>query len=409
MSSRRRIPVPVVLYTLAYGALYSGWLLHHSQHPVVLGRYSWGYLGFLAVMALPFFLPMALGKARRKLGTRRLIFALAPVTVLLLAAYLAAACIYYATQEHRFDPFLQMPPRTPAEADPPFDPVKKPGVIRVLALGGSTTELGYPPQLQTMLAAQYPGRSFEVLNAGRQWYTTRHSLINYTTICHAWKPDVVVIMHAINDLTRSFSPSRFALGEYNDQWSHYYGPALHGARPPTFEQHLAATALRRWVDPWCSDLLAPREVDWPLDAYRSIGPFEANLRSLIRYIRADGARVVLVTQPSLYKPQMSDEERAALIMQRFCVEDRDRWNKTMPSPASLAAAMHAFNEVTRRVAAELNVPLADAEARVPKDLVHLWDDVHQNGPGREKVAAEILQTLREHGLMEMAGSDKHSH
>ena len=36
--------------------------------------------------------------------------------------------------------------------------------------------------------------------AGMDWYTTKHSLINYVTYYRDWQPDVVVVMHAINDL-----------------------------------------------------------------------------------------------------------------------------------------------------------------------------------------------------------------
>jgi hypothetical protein len=95
----------------------------------------------------------------------------------------------------------------------------------------------YPEQLRSILQEQYKKSGIEVFNAGMDWYTTKHSLINYVTNMRDYNPDLVIIMHAVNDLYRSFSPTDLAVEPYNRLWSHFYGPSINGAKPPTFEQY----------------------------------------------------------------------------------------------------------------------------------------------------------------------------
>ena len=44
------------------------------------------------------------------------------------------------------------------------------------------------------------------------WYTTKHSLINYVTNLRDAELDLIVVMHAVNDLYRSFFPPDFTIG-----------------------------------------------------------------------------------------------------------------------------------------------------------------------------------------------------
>ena len=78
------------------------------------------------------------------------------------------------------------------------------------------------------------------------WYTSKHSLINYTAYCRKFDADVVVVMHAINDLYRSFSPPDFSVGKYESDYSHFYGPSIYGAKPQSFSQMLYKNFRKVW-------------------------------------------------------------------------------------------------------------------------------------------------------------------
>jgi lysophospholipase L1-like esterase len=321
-------------------------------------------------------------------------------TLLMVAAasYTCVAVGYYYTREHRFDPFLQLaPPRLEHASS------RTTGrVVRILTLGGSTTrgtnlpELDrYPVVLAALLQERYPSVRIEVFDGAMDWYTTKHSLIAYVTDYQDWQPDVVIVMHGINDLCRSFAPPAFAIGGYKDDWSHFYGPAIHGAKPPTFEGYLLRQILRNWYA-----RVGARAVDYPVDRYQSLGPFDAHLRRLVRIVRHTGAHPLLVTQPSLYQEALSNEARDVLQFGPYlCVTPRGWLHKDYASARSLAWAMRAFNETTRQVARAEGAACADAAPRLEKTLAYFVDDVHHTPLGARTLARVIAATIIEARLI----------
>ena len=163
----------------------------------------------------------------------------------LLVAYPIVSSIYGRTFRERIDeyhPFLQLAPHEvklrPAPAgERPF---------RIFCLGGSTTEFrdrsgrGWPDRLEALLKDALPGRAVEVYNAGRQWYTSEHLLIEYATNLRPLKPDMVIVMEAINDLLHNADFSKFSFGPFRPDYGHFHGPVYRLIRRPS----LAETAAR---------------------------------------------------------------------------------------------------------------------------------------------------------------------
>lgn len=313
----------------------------------------------------------------------------------------------------RFHPFLQVVP-SPEHLDGVNDdrfrgdpvPVEKPqGTLRIFTLGGSTTlgvknsfEESYPRLLEARLRAHYPSMRIEVENAGVDWYTTAHSLVNYVLRVRRFNPDLVIAMHAINDLSRSFAPPWFADGPFKADYSHYLGPQIAFLGPQTGFQEdydrggwILWRRLRQVVrrDPSPLDLSAQgverlrarlREVD--VSSFRSLDSFRANYDLLVRTIRSDGHAVILGSEPSLYKDDLTaDEARVIWFPAVFCAE-----GGTYPSVRSMRDGMRAFNEAARDVARAHGVPFIDFAATVPKSLTYLQDDVHLTRAGNDMLA-----------------------
>jgi lysophospholipase L1-like esterase len=369
-----------------------GLLLHSSRNPELLG-YSYAELATMGTVAgLLLAPPVLLHLLLSRLGRRQAFLALIPLVTLCILAWLVFGARYYLKQSYSFDPFLQA-------AGTPVPDADRGDELRVLALGGSTTEGGilaledrYPSLLADELRRRL-GRSVEVHNAGKVWWTTKHSLINYVTDGRRWNADVVVVMHAINDLYRSCSPEALAVGDYDARWSHFYGPAIRAARPPTFVGALTAP-LRNRVDSRWYDEERFREVDFPLAYYQSLPDFERHLRALVGYIRSDAAQPVLLTQPTLLSGELSEEQRRQLEFgQVFCARRISDWDIEVPSPQSLARAMQAYNDVTRRVAREEDVPLVDLARAVPSTLEYFVDDVHHTPRATGLISKEVAEVL----------------
>ena len=395
-------------YTAAALFAWVGFALGHSRNPWLFG-YSVSYLLFLVALGMVLAGPWIVVLLSRRVGARWLVSVTAPTLIVVVPlAYLAAASFYYWTQEHRFDPYLQNPGVV-------IDDIERPRAgdeLRVVALGGSTTESSelpeperYPARLQGLLSDAYVDRPINVVNAGRDWWTTKHSLIHYVTHVRRWRPDVVTVMHAVNDLYRSFASDGYALGEYTASWGHFYGPAIQGARPPTFLGWLLGRTSRLMFLHWYSDWRI-REVDYGLDQYRSIPEYEAHLRTLAQVVAADGAALFVLTQGSLYKPEPSADELDAIRFgEEFCMTRTGWLTAEYPSVPSLRRAMDAYNDVARRVASEEGAVLVDLDGRLSRDLNTFIDDVHHTSSGAEQVADAVFEAIQ---MLPIGGVDANS-
>jgi len=391
-----------VAFYAAYAVVYVGFLFHRSDEPTIFW-YSRNYCIALVMALLPFLVPTALAFVRRRAGTKKMLLALTPAVVLCGLAYVVAHYFFDYTREYPFDPYLQAPTQALEEQ---YGIQRPANAFRVLALGGSTTrnamlpaDKRYSAVLEDLLAERYPGVEVQVLNAGQNWWATKHSLINYMTYAEQWEPDVVVVMHAINDLGKSFSHPAFAIGEFNERWTHHYAQARDAAHSITFEQYVARGLGVRLLGSWFSELRI-KHVDFPLDFYRSHEQFRANLGRLARYVSVDDPTIIFVTQPFMYKAEMPAAELKTLYGHREFKEVGGFLTEDRASTESLARAMAAFNETTRRVAESHPVLLADAAPRVPKNLEYFRDEVHYTPLGAATLAQTIADVIFDNGLVE---------
>jgi lysophospholipase L1-like esterase len=331
----------------------------------------------------------------------------------------------------RLHPFLQVIPSAElfdhvnahGFRSDPIEVAKPDSAFRIFALGGSTTlsvrtsyESTYPAKLQALLRARYPARTIEVQNAASDWYTTAHSLVNYELRVRAFSPDLVIVFHAVNDLCRSFSPSWWATSPYQPDYGHYYGPLMRlrglegGFFDPPSSNPLANLLLWRktkelFGTPSPYDVTpagvgrlraALRAVDVAPEDFRSLPSFRANLERLARHVRADGADVVLASQPSHYPEGLTDEERQQLFFGPvFCAE-----NGTFPSDESMRRGMARYNEVARDVAAQLGTPFLDFDAAVPRTTEYFSDGVHMKDAAYEILARMAFDWIVGHGVIQ---------
>jgi lysophospholipase L1-like esterase len=396
-----------ITYYVLCGLIFVGFLFNTSPPPQI-GPYSVRNVLLLLVLATGFFVPTALGAAIRVYSSKDVAVFMTLSVLMMLLGYIAASEVYYYTRLYPFDPYLQMPPPKPELSS------KDRGnqTLRILALGGSTTENGdlpietrYPERIGTLLKESAPRDDIVVMNAGRQWYTSKHSLINYIFELEPLKPQIVLIMHGINDLVRSCTGPLFARTPYRSDWSHFYGPSIHGYKPPTFEAYLFQQSIgllyRRWfgafrAEPWSE----ANEVNYNLQFYRSLPDFEHYMRRLVDVLKKDGALPILITQPSIYREKMTSEERKALWFGRTYCQDPNAWlDWKYPSPGSLGIALKAYNDVTRRIAHERNVMLIDADSQIPKTLEYFIDDVHYTPKGAQRLAYIVASEIADLGLL----------
>ncbi|HET6879599.1 MAG TPA: hypothetical protein VFI31_05580 [Pirellulales bacterium] len=424
--------------SLTFFLLSLGYLLHTSHDPVVLGKYDAEYVVFLAVLFLvmvPAFHYLArFCSVAHELKTRsgktfvvRPRHKLAALLLLGGGAYLAALAyadrlVHSRTMTYGgdgFHPYLQNTP-VPNDAaqhvnrwgfrGDDFDQQKVDHTFRIFVFGGSTVYCGTVPFEQThcrllekRLREVYPQYRVEVQNIGTDWHTSEHDTIKLLFYAQDFSPDLVITFHAINDLARSLTPDMFGEGQYRSDYRHYLGAAANlvtGGRKVPWS--LGAGH-------WCSDLrfdqirlagpdgkglagvrtsFVPKARPVEITEWKSLPAFQRNLRDFVTIARSKGMQVLLATQPSLYRDDLTEEERQLLVfpLTHF-------FNGKRPSLISMIDGMRQFNAATRRLAQQLDVEVVDLEQRMPKTTAYMYDDVHYTPAGNELVGNAFAEHI----------------
>ena len=306
-----------------------------------------------------------------------------------------------------------------------IDEARRPGTLRIFALGGSTTYSGdidyaqtYPAQLARILKARAPHLEIEIQNAACDWYSTEHSLIRYLFNVRRFEPDVVLVFHGINDLYRGFAPEWFSKGGFRADYAHYLGPLVRAERGHDvaawfpFQQSMILRSLTNASEGTPSfdasrfnpfqlgamwtlrEQMEPRRIDH----FPSLSTFEENLGLLARAARDDGTRLIMATQPSLYNERLSAAAREELFFPAFFAAEDGRY----PDIESMQRGMAKFNAVASAVAAEERVPLVDLATAVARTTRNFSDDVHMTPAALARVAEQFALAIERAGYLEAA-------
>ena len=279
--------------------------------------------------------------------------------------------------------------------------------FRIVCLGGSTTwghhlepDQTWPRILEESLIAL--GYDVEVINAGRPWYTTVHSITNYTTHMRYYDPDLVILMHGVNDLTRGFPGP----GEPPAEWDYgsYQGPmrnVLSGYRANNRKTSLAdwhpiklarSSAIYRLALNCAVQRRSEPDVNLGRENFLTLDPFLAHLEYLAQLCLDDHCAVVLATQAHIY-------DRVDLnTLPTFDSTMRETYMRTRSdapvSAASLRSALKIIRESVLDVARFENIPVADAQQAIGGNAKYFIDDFHLNPEGNSVTARVVLEVVR---------------
>jgi len=422
----------------------AGFLLHTSPPdagPRLLGKYSPAYAAFLfglaAVMAAiplaalrlarPTRVTTADGRELIIAGWRKVGYVVAGLV--LGVAVVLVALVVLPGREPQEQP---VPPGRPNDwavfieshplwedrtnqwgwVGPDLAPGPHPGAVRVFVLGGSTTFLqhlspaeNYTGVLQSALERSRPGRRIEVENASFVGHSSVQSLIKYATLIPDFEPDIVIVMHAVNDVVQGEidlfeSPwaRPFERDYGGDAWAFEWLVRWAGAARPARPAACGALA-RAWRATFASDLHSPRYADDGARRraadrllLRARPAFRRNLTSLGRLVRARGARFIVASQPTMMRPGSE-----AVSFRSLAPEDAAAPPWAGRPDIHTAAWIHAmaeYNATARRAAADVDGRFVDLERAVPPrwryfDSESLYDVIHMSAEGCH-VAADAI-------------------
>ena len=271
------------------------------------------------------------------------------------------------------------------------DPVgkKTKDEYRIITLGGSTTEdlwndegIHWPLVLEQELHRR-GYKSVRVLNTGMSAYTTAHSLIRYEFDVVEHEPDMIIVMHNINDLLVNY----FAARDQQEVDPHY--KVLYGNKSYTGEignedivfsrvVHSVASRLKRWQNT-SAKLTIPDS-----DISRGRIFFKRNLTNLVRLTRANGTVPVLLTMPIAKSQRIFDGT----------VKD----NRPYPRYERFLQDFSSYNQAVREVGKELGATVIDMNTLFADNDDYFADFVHYSTKGSRAfgavLSAHIVNQIR---------------
>jgi lysophospholipase L1-like esterase len=274
--------------------------------------------------------------------------------------------------------------------------------VTIVFLGGSTTQCTFVDEMK-----RFPylvGRMLEETagkvnsyNGGMSGNHTLHSINTLVNKVMPLEPDVVVMMHNINDLGILLYEGSY----WNDHWNRGMIAPFPPSPPPSLRR--IAREVKNYFVPNLyarfSELLrkSSRRIGEERDEWEAIRgtklnideapltkSFADNLRMFISLCRIKSIMPVLMTQPNRLK--QNPDETIRNILRKLETDFGIAYSEYRD-------VYSAFNETIRRVGEETGVLVIDLAERVPQEKEYMYDGIHLNGNGSEFVAGIIAEEL----------------
>jgi len=374
-----------ILYEIAYAVFYFGLLLSKTTLLTYFANPSIAIKGiFLLLIFSGFFVPYIIKLLKVQLSKLHYLTFLTCIFCL----YAVSEEYYYSLQrsDKKFHSFLQVPPSIQNAIIP-----KPEGRYRIVCLGGSTTEgdkgnISYPQQLENMLHDKYPQNNIEVINAGKFFYTTQHSIIQYLFYLKDLNPDLIIMFEAINDLFPSFLMPPFSSSPYRKDYGHYYGALAYIRYPVSFEKFL--------LQFFYSDVQRESSKPVAFSDLKSLPSFQRNIETLIKITQCDGVKLILSDQAHCFSDKNDSAPHFLRLGQDIFIDethyaDENSWH----------SAMEVFNNTAKDTAVKFFIPFVkQSEAfRGKKDF--FTDPVHMTNEGNRLKAQLFFDKIVELGLI----------
>ncbi len=202
------------------------------------------------------------------------------------------------------------------------------GTFRTIAVGGSTTVnensfqlsgVDYPLALEKKLSEAMSGITIEVLNAGGSGFSTAQSLINIEFRLTEYSPDIILLMHNINDCSANFFEGG-ATSDYSNKYMkpYFLSPSLQGSL--SVSGFLTQSRFLTWIG--LPQKLAGMSGDLGPEAdYRpGIRFFRRNIASIAGICKENKIRLILLSQPYSMNPHPYVSKAAFLAYDQVIAE-----------------------------------------------------------------------------------------
>lgn len=270
---------------------------------------------------------------------------------------------------------------------------KEPGVVRILTLGGSSTEAAFVEDgktwsevLQRELDKVTKTSQVEVINLGTGGYSSPMIIKNFRKRGLPLRPDIVILYEANNDF---FGPYIQHLGssittdesfvDYENRSSSMLEQLFcKSIIIDQINRHLyykGGARNRAYLDDYWRD---PCKTNLSLDGIENYST--KPLQSLYDMSLTNGFTIIVGRQASLVKSALSRDELCAMweILRMRYKGVRLTWN-------TITEGLTRVKDAQKSFALNHGLEYLDIESAVPKDLAFFIDHVHYTPKGEEAV------------------------
>jgi len=288
---------------------------------------------------------------------------------------------------------------------------KKPDEIRIAVIGASTSvnmnltfEENLPGVIAARVARKFPHKAVTLLNAAVPGFDTAQSIGNLATRVMHYKPDVVIIYHAYNDL-KAVQPKKLFAPDYTHIHTKPYGQI---EAPPAYirllNKSMAYVRVRNKFreSKQSKGIGMLKDYESRLSAVPSIAEevFEHNIRSLVAIARSGGAIPILSSFATLHDLRkdynikknvkaLSNKQKIELVNLGLFI--------TGLKLEGIQQGLLRYNAVLKRLASTLNTGWVDNASLVPHEDKYFIDRVHFSEQGAIKMAEnyypEVIKAL----------------
>lgn len=304
----------------------------------------------------------------------------------------------------------------------PVPPDEKPA-YKIMAIGGSTTICTFLDDseewthvLMEQLNASQKTYPVWVGNAGMSGRTSVHHLVLMQWLPGVVDMDMVIFLVGVNDLYLDLLFKGAPTQEAAERSAGYLGDLPPGTRARFLYPYYRRLELFQLIGQ--SGLAVKQrfgQEERPLDLVelpvererRAAGPivplpdlhaglkeYRQRLLALAKRCRTLELRCLFLTQPSMWRSDLSPAEQRVLWAGRV-----GRWPNYMGYVAAgdLAQGMAAFNHTLLDVCEQNALECYDLASHIPKDTSAFYDDVHFNEAGARLVAQNLKEYLLARG------------
>jgi lysophospholipase L1-like esterase len=303
---------------------------------------------------------------------------------------------------------------------------------RILTIGGSTTEClfldqekSWPYALQNKLNAFHQSQVW-VGNVGKSGLSTREHYMHMKYLLPQYPGiDTVIILAGCNDLIRrliedkkydpyfldhyeywkqriikgAFSETPYYKGKYRFHSGYYDELAIGSLVKQVMEMYSKREMIQDEAGNMFVNLRnlrkgATKIVEDLPDLTSGLEEYKRNINAIIDIAQSRSVRIIFMTQPSLWKKNMTVEEKNLLWygwIESFKT-------KRYYTETALMRGMQAYNDTLLQVCRARGIECIDLAKVLPKNSSIFYDDVHFTDKGSLMTAEVISAYFRKHPI-----------